>query len=215
MKEGKNNTILLIIIIIMLAIIIFLGYKLYNENNKTINNDTNRSLNINNNLNETTNVENSSISYTTFNNLGDIILDSDGTVYIYPKDDISYDKLDASYGKYTLKNTSLCFSGTNGAGIPCTFNGYKLNVNNINYMYDIEYGNGGYSMLALVSNDTIYGISYFSINLETNNIIEKTYKANIKIKTILQQKDFDGSDAVIVTNDNKIYNSFNEIFSIN
>lgn len=149
-------------------------------------------------------------------NVGTFIIDKDGSVYYrdpmskYVGAEIKMSNYHSigTYGSYKVEDY-ITGIGDNGE-LSYDFNGYKLNLENINSAYEIQIGNGGSSeIIYLLSKDGKVNELQFDSNGQKIDIkLSKDTCTKPNIVSVLQSSGFDAAEIVFVDkNGNKYTNS--------
>lgn len=207
-KGSKTLSILLLVVVVVLG-----GYIIYDKMTKSditpIENSEEQTKN-----NETI-ITNQSIQVL-YSKVGTFIIDKDGSVYYrdpmskYVGAEIKMSNYHSigTYGSYKVEDY-ITGIGDNGE-LSYDFNGYKLNLENINSAYEIQIGNGGSSeIIYLLSKDGKVNELQFDSNGQKIDIkLSKDTCTKPNIVSVLQSSGFDAAEIVFVDkNGNKYTNS--------
>lgn len=209
MVQNKNK----IIIYLLVGVICALGFILYNRLTK-------EEVKPETKVEEKNKVQ--QVTQVLQTNVGTFIIDKDGSVYYH----ITVDKYvgakvelnDSSIGTYGNYEVSDYITGldsdsdTNEVIEDHKFDGYKLNLENINSAYEIQIGNGGSSeVIYFLSNDGIVNELKFDSNGKTVDIkLSKDTSSYPNIVSVLQSSGFDAFEIILVDKDGNKYTVTNK-----
>ena len=152
--------------------------------------------------------------------LGEIVITNLGNVYYVPSDEVLYDGGweevtiidDQNIGlrkKYKINGYNESDDG-NGNLVPTEFNGYKLNITNVQSAYNIYFGTGGESKsVIIVGKDG--KISEFGVYKAVNGfkmVLEHNIDGYNNIVSVVPQHSFGGNSALLIDKNGKYYNYF-------
>lgn len=180
------------------------------SNNGSISNENNQNVE-NSNTNIASNNELEAINDTlciATNDLGEIYIERNGNnVYYEPESNMTLNVVSTNYIHNTTYNPDPSNTMTD-----LTFTGYKLDLENVQAAYAVRFGNGGYDYsIIFVHKDGSISEMNFKDSYSSDKInitLTKNIQSISNIVSVVQERSFGGSSAVLIDKDGNWYSYY-------